>query len=82
MDKMNKCKYCGYCKRVYVMFGCEYLRRKVYFCTLSNTPISGDGGCENRKVRKQKNDLSAQRFDAVIDDINRLLRENSICDQS
>lgn len=67
--KTNKCKSCDYCKSVYVMFGCEFFRRKTYYCTIQNKPISVYDGCENLKARKTEYDLSLQRIDSVIDDI-------------
>lgn len=70
---MRKCKACSYCKMLYIRRGVKYLREKKLYCTLRNKILSAGDDCENRQSQKAEYDLSAQRFDSVLEDIMALI---------
>lgn len=67
------CKTCGCCKIVYERFYFRYWRGFQYYCTACEKLIGKDGGCAHWRKRKAETDLSAQRFDSVMQDVAFLL---------
>ena len=71
--KNRNCKTCNYCKTLYVRYGVRYWREKELYCALHEKLVCRDDGCEIWQEQKTEYDLSSQRFDSVIDDINALM---------
>ena len=65
------CKHCDNCKRLY-RFEYGNFRTAIYFCTARNCVTLRGDSCENWQKRVKVDDLSPQRIDGVIADVERL----------
>lgn len=63
------CKYCDMRKAVYRITWYRYSKYTLYYCTKHNRIVSNAETCEHFKPRKNTVDLSVQRFDNAIKDI-------------
>lgn len=72
--KNNKCIRCNACKQVYYKGRVAFwVYRGPYYCTVLNKLTDVNGGCEQWRKKVYKYNLSKQRFDGVIKDVQWLI---------
>ena len=71
MSRMSsKCSNCDFCKRVYFKGWFNFLvRRSIFYCEFCKKLVNADDVCENRQRTKADCNLTAERLDSVIKDI-------------
>ena len=72
---MKKCKDCRECRVLYRKGIFAFWQCNSYYCTLNNTPTLPDGVCSCWNKVEPHYDVSVQRIDEVIEDIN-FIKEN------
>ncbi len=65
------CEQCNNCKRLY-RFEYRKYPNKRFYCTVRNSITTRDDSCENWQRRVIADDLSPQRIDGVMADVERL----------
>ena len=71
-SKVKKCGNCNACKTMVEGPFYWFLRRGVYYCDVYEKIIDYNGCCENWSSKKKGYDLSSQRFDKVMGDLELL----------
>lgn len=69
----NKCRNCNACKQLYEKGFYLYWSHNRFYCTTLNKLIDVNNVCENWQKKKQNYDLSSERFDNVIKDVEWLI---------
>ncbi len=68
------CKNCNACRRIYRKGGYFFRKDKMLYCSFSKEMIKAEGRCAHWSKKRAVYDLSSQRFDGVIEDIEFLLK--------
>ena len=75
----NKCKDCNACKQLYEKGFYSYWYCNSFYCATLNKLVDGNNVCENWQKQERNYDLSSDRFDKVIKDIEWLI--DNICNE-
>ena len=69
----NSCKNCKYCKQLCLKGAFSFWECNKWYCAHFNKIINAESVCDNWQKEKRHYDLSAERFDNVIKDIEWLI---------
>ncbi len=66
---IKKCRNCFAYRQMYDRFVVSFWKNKEYYCTFHHKMIDRDGVCENWQKAKPNYDLTTERIDAAIRDV-------------
>lgn len=68
-EKIESCKTCNACKRVYTKSWYRFWAERHYYCTKHGKIVDGGGNCGNWKKRRNTYNLSEARFVRAEEDV-------------
>lgn len=80
--KSKNCKNCGACKRVYCTIWFGFYKIDRFYCSERDNVLTDFNGCERWRKQKNRYDLSAQRFNDAVSDIQFILNLPCVNDDS
>ncbi len=69
MTAKNNCKKCFAFRRLYSRLNVYFWENKTYYCAFHKKLIDGDCACENWQKENVSYDLSTERIDDAIRDV-------------
>ena len=69
MKKINKCKTCGACVRLYSIWNVRVSRTKFCYCLIHENIADYCGNCIDWRRRENEYDFSVERFSEVRHDL-------------